>query len=99
MKGIPMNTSAGLWALPEPIRGGMERWIAHGIRPGSFLTAVLCNDLASAVFTADEVNAQLLAIYVRFLQDHAPRGCWGSPENYESWAAHNGAEGLAHGVT
>ena len=32
--------------IPEHMRGGIERYVNHGIPPGSFLTAIICNDLS-----------------------------------------------------
>ena len=37
------------WALiPQHMRGGIERYVMNGVPPGSFLTAVLSNDLKEA---------------------------------------------------
>lgn len=93
-----MRYKEGLGLLPEHMRGGMERWITHGISPGSFLEAILSNDLAGAVSTADAVNIGLLGLYVQYLHHYAPAACWGSVANCEAWAAHHGAEGLDNGV-
>lgn len=42
--------------LPVHIRGGAKRYIEHGVRPGSFLTAVIRNDLIHAMRYADDIN-------------------------------------------
>lgn len=34
--------------VPIGLRGGMLRYVDHGIPPGGFLTAVICNDLLEA---------------------------------------------------
>lgn len=77
----------GQWGnVPRYMRGGLARWIRYGIEPGSFLTAVICNDLRSACECADDTNRHLLFAYVQFLYCHAPSSCWGSPKRFEAWA-------------
>lgn len=79
-----------LHMLPEHMQGAMERYIAHGIPPGSFLTAVLENDLFEAIGRADYENVQRLADYVRFLYNFAPSNCYGSREKIEAWVISGG---------
>ena len=74
-----------LLGIPEHMHGGMLRYLLHGLPPGSFLTAVLSNDLREAVAYADEKNQSSLARYVVFLHNHAPLGAWGSPERVSEW--------------
>jgi hypothetical protein len=71
--------------LPEELRGGMERYIRHGVIPGHFLTAILENDLFDAVGHADAINGQRLPEIVRWVYNEAPSGCWGSPEKVTAW--------------
>lgn len=71
--------------VPWHMHGAIGRYIKHRIPPGSFLTAVICNDLKKAVDTADLANRNHLADYVKWFYNHAPSGCWGSRENYEQW--------------
>ena len=73
--------------IPERMMGGIRRYIDHGIEPGHFLTAVICNDLREAVGRADEENVQLLREYVLFFYNEAPSPCWGSPEKMRAWTA------------
>lgn len=79
--------------LPGHMQGGMRRYIEHGIRPGSFLCAVLRNDLLGAAVQGDAVNRQLLSSYADFLRVHAPYACYGSSEALESWIATGGLNG------
>jgi hypothetical protein len=58
----------------------LQRYIDHGIQPGSFLTAVICNDLRSAVSYADDENIANIPAYIGYLSNEAPIGCWGSYE-------------------
>ena len=62
---------------------GVQRYLEHGIRPGDFLTAVLCNDLKEACGRADFTNRYLLFDIVNWLYNEAPLGSWGSPEIFD----------------
>lgn len=72
-------------SLPPHMQGGMRRYIEDRIPPGSFLTAVLSNDLVSAAAKADHINKTLLWEYAYFLWNEAPPECHGSPERVEAW--------------
>jgi hypothetical protein len=71
--------------VPDHMHGAISRYINDRIAPGSFLEAVLCNDLRKAVASADLVNRNPLADYVKWFHNRAPGGCWGSRERYEAW--------------
>ena len=73
--------------IPERMQGGIERYIERGIPPGSFLQAVIRNDLRAACERADDENQHLLYDYVKFFYVYAPFDCFGSPENYKAWIA------------
>ena len=77
--GIPIKYEL----LPEQFRAGAERWIEHGIHPGSFLQAVLENNLRQAVFHADD-NEHIAAVCFWF-RFQSPHGCHGSPETAVRW--------------
>jgi hypothetical protein len=80
--------------LPERMHDGIQCYIENGIRPGDFLTAVICNDLREACRCADDENRHLLFEYVKFFYAHAPCDCWGSPEKYKAWVRHRGLAAL-----
>ena len=63
---------------------GMQRYVEQGIEPGSFLTAVLCNNLKEAVANADSSNIEELIAWVRFCWNELPADIWGSPEKVEA---------------
>jgi len=71
--------------IPEHTRGSVERYIEHGIHPGSFLTAVICNDLRGAMDHADDTNRARLSDIVSFFYYYAPNACWGSPAKMQAW--------------
>lgn len=79
--------------IPEHCRGGLERYIEHGIKPGDFLTAVLENNFCLGVARADDINSERLRDYVHFLHCEAPSDCSGSPEAVKAWIACGGLKG------
>ncbi len=81
VNGGPVDYSG----LPEHMQGAMQRYIDNGIEPGSFLLAVLCNDLAGAVGRADSVNRARINDYVMWMHNDAPAACHGSREKVAEW--------------
>ena len=71
--------------IPDETIATFRRYFEHGIPPGSFCVAVLCNDLSGAVLRADQFNARAIGAIVCWLYNNAPAGSWGSEENYFSW--------------
>lgn len=80
-----MNYQFRDFEIPEYMMAGLLRYIEHGIPPGSFLEAVLENDLKAAVGRADDINMRNIPAYIGYLYNEAPRGCWGSPKIVEAW--------------
>ena len=70
---------------PERFRGGIERYLEHHIAPGSFLRAVLENDLMGAIGHADEESARELKDLVSWLWQEMPSTLWGSKERVAAW--------------
>jgi len=86
------------WDLvPVPLRAQLLDYFQIGMVPGSFLIAVLSNDLKSAVMLADEMNLARLADLVRFLYNYAPSPSWGSGEAIADWESFGGLDGIEHG--
>lgn len=83
---------AGLHLLPEYMQGAMERWVEHGISPGSFLRAVLENDLMRAMSAADSENSYRLRDYAMYLYNYAPVGCYGNIDRVQAWENHRGLQ-------
>lgn len=73
--------------LPRGLRDGVRRYIEDGEYPGSFLRAVLNNNLREAFATADADNRQLLFHIVAWFYNEAPGPCWGSEEAVKAWPA------------
>lgn len=74
--------------ISPAIMEGIEMYVKHGIKPGSFLTAVLKNDLLTAVKQADYINMKIIPVIVSYIYNEvAPSTCWGSTEAVEKWMA------------
>lgn len=71
--------------IPRYMHEGMINWVLRGIQPGHFLSAVISNDLRSAVGEADDTNIGLIPNYIQWFYNYAPFYCWGSPAALESW--------------
>ena len=67
--------------------GAIERYITHGIPPGSFLLAVIDNNLQEAIARADDENLRNLPAFVAFFYKETPLSCWGSPDIRRAWMA------------
>jgi len=85
MKPYEFTYGHHTFIIPEYMRDAIKLYLERGIEPGDFLSAVICNDLREAVGRADDVNIYNLPAYVNFFYNHAPHGCWGSPENMKAW--------------
>lgn len=81
-------------SLPAHMQDAMRRYVEHGIPPGSFLTAVLSNDMMEAARRADDVNLHSFPAYARFLINEAPCGCFGSPGAFQAWCKNGGLESI-----
>lgn len=71
--------------VPAHTQGVLIRYIENRYDPGSFLTAVLSNDLFGAVWRADRENLQALENICRFIYSDMPADSWGSPERVAGW--------------
>ena len=95
---FPFNYSA----IPSYMRDGLILYIERGIQPGSFMQAVLENDLKEACGRADDKNIHVIPVYVAWLYNNAPIGCFGSRNNFSNWIDRGGlsrASGLEDSFT
>ena len=60
-------------------------FVEEGVPTGSFLEALLSNNLSSACSRADHVNRRIIYEYVYFMWEELPSAAWGSPERYKDW--------------
>lgn len=71
---------------------GVRNYIDHGIEPGSFLSAVICNNLRAAVESADHRNIGNIPAFVGYFYNDAPSRCWGSSDKMIAWMAAKAVE-------
>ena len=70
---------------PVHILASINRYVEHGLRPGSFVTAVLSNDLTGALLAGDEDSLRGLRDIMRYVHWEIPGGCHGSKSIVERW--------------
>ena len=88
--------SATFWrdeydGIPAATKDALIRWTLYGVQPGSFLQAVLANDLLGAIRFGDKVNLAALGKIGMWLYSHAPAASFGTPGSFKAW------KGLHHG--
>lgn len=67
-------------------RDSMELWVLYGLPPGSFLEAVLANDLTGAALKTHPMNRwQTIVGLVKWLHHCSPKECHGSYEQLKKW--------------
>lgn len=67
-----MNFQGEYEIIPQLTRDSIMRYVEHGVQPGGFLTAVLCNDLYNATGRADRENLAALPAIVRWFANNRP---------------------------
>ncbi len=73
--------------LPAHMQDGARRYVEQHCRVGSFLTAVLENDLVGAYSAADEENTAAMRDWAAWLYNECPAEAWGSPDKVTAWLA------------
>jgi hypothetical protein len=77
--------------VPAHMREAILWWIEKGEPApemmGSFLYALLTNNLMEAFARADAENTAHMREWTLFLHDYAPMGCFGSKERVAMWYA------------
>ncbi len=65
--------------------GAIHRYIEDKLYPGSFLQAIISNNLKEAVGCADDDNLRNIPAFVSYFYNEAPLSCRGSEEIMASW--------------
>lgn len=73
------------YPMREDLYGALERYLNNGIMPGSFLTAVLENNLCEAFGRADSGNSANLKNIVGYIYNNFPSNAWGSRERVDNY--------------
>ncbi len=71
--------------IPRLIIEGLDSYLQDRIPTGSFLRAVLSNDLRESFNQADLFSRAVLGEIVKLCYWDIPGGAWGSPEAVRSW--------------
>lgn len=79
--------------LPQHMREGAINYVLLGHAPGSFLQAVLRNDLIEAAANADDVNKYALHMWAVFVYNAVPMPARGSQEAIVQWVKRGGLLG------
>lgn len=79
--------------IPQRMQNALLRYVLLGAQVGQFLRAVLINDLFGAFAYADDENKPIIELYVRWLYNVAPGGCFGSTDKFYLWQHKGGMVG------
>lgn len=71
--------------IQDHMMEAIKRYVEDGIKPGDFLTAVICNDLKEAVWRADEKNMKNLLAFVAYFYNEVTATIWGNEEMMKDW--------------
>lgn len=71
--------------IPDYLRPGVLRYIEQGITPGSFIGAIICNDLQATIATADPGSLIYIPTIAKWFFNHAPFTCHGNESKYHGW--------------
>lgn len=71
--------------VPDNLRDGIKAYIETGRPVGSFLAAIICNDLKGAVFSGHPGILINIPSIVRWFWNYAPSSCHGNENNYRGW--------------
>ncbi len=80
--------------LPRTLREGTRLYIEQGILPGSFLRAVISNDLRESFAQADHVNQDRMFQIVQWFYNECPIPAWGSKDKMMQWKKAGGMKGI-----
>lgn len=71
--------------IPEYTKQAIDRFVSHGTPAGSFVMAVLENNLSQAFARADDNNAANMMDIVRYVFNEIPSPAWGSVDKVNRW--------------
>lgn len=79
------NPKKELIMIPQHTKQTIDDYVNHKYEPGSFVYAVLSNNLIEAFNRADDINLQYMKDIVSYVYNKIPQECWGSPKIVENW--------------
>jgi hypothetical protein len=80
--------SFNLWPVHPDWQRELMNYLVNGWTPGSFHLALFENDLVGAANHTHVANRwEWIVDFMKWLQNNAPHGSWGSPEAVREWLA------------
>jgi len=79
------STVGGEVMMPRDTKQQIDLYVDRGVPVGSFLYAVLSNDLMETFLKADAHNKVSLQLICEYVQHFTPALCHGSPERVAKW--------------
>ena len=79
--------------VQPPTAESLRAYIETGRPTGSFLEAVISNNLKNAFARADSNNLAALEDLVGWMYNYAPLECWGSEKRQDEWIKRGGLQG------
>jgi hypothetical protein len=81
-----MMLSASHWTVPREYFDSLYNYLVYGFKPGSFWTAVLCNDFMAAIQHSHPANTiDALKNTVGWIRDTFPPESYGEVRRVEQW--------------
>lgn len=71
--------------VPPEIIESLERYVNDKLQTGSFLHAVLENNLTEALGRADHKNIVCIWAIMNYVYNELPSVCWGNPDKVKAW--------------
>lgn len=71
--------------IPDWVKDSLDRYVNHRIETGSFMRAVLENDLFEAINRGDKDSLEALPNIVRYIYNNVRSDCYGSPQRVREW--------------
>jgi len=71
--------------IPAVTLHGIQQYVASGRPGGHFLQCLLSNDLFGVAAHADAENWAALNDIIKYINNHIPSECYGTPLHYASW--------------
>lgn len=71
--------------MKESVKEGIDNFVRYGVPTGSFLQAVLENNLMEAFGRADDDNRADMFEIVGYVYNEVPNSAWGNPAKVKAW--------------
>lgn len=71
--------------MTKYVKNALESYVSDRYHPGSFLVAVLSNDLKRSCELADDINRYSLAEIVTYIYNNIPMLAWGDKDAVKNW--------------